>query len=106
MVLKMCEDYTVWRDLNFASLDIIDDGSVYQQISKLCSLVAANLIEASFSLPISYTRVLDRARTPIDLEAELYGTVGENLDFLISTNNLVGTEIFEIPRGRVVVFFV
>ena len=50
--------------------------------------------------------VLDRNRTIIDLAAELYGSVDDQLDFLINSNNLTGSEILELPRGREIVYYV
>ena len=32
--------------------------------------------------------------------------IDENLDFLINSNNLTGSEILELPRGREVVYYV
>jgi hypothetical protein len=50
--------------------------------------------------------VLDRPRTIIDLAAELYGSVDDKLDFLISSNNLTGDQILELQRGQVISYYV
>ena len=40
-----------------------------------------------------------------DLDAELYGSVDDRLDFLIESNGLTGSEILELPRGRAIVYY-
>ena len=50
---------------------------------------------------------LDRARTIIDLSAELYGRVDDRtLNFMIDSNRLTGSEILELPRGRSILYYV
>jgi hypothetical protein len=105
-ILAMCEEWVAWRDLNLVSLSEIDTGEMYQTVSRACSIAAGFLVEISFSLKQERSLVLVRARTLIDLEAELYGTIDSNLDFLITTNNLVGEEILEVPAGRTIKFYV
>jgi len=60
----------------------------------------------SFSLKQERSIVLDRARTIVDISAELYGEVDAQLDFLINSNNLSGSEILEVPKGREIVYYV
>jgi hypothetical protein len=49
--------------------------------------------------------VLDRARTIVDLAAELYGSVDDRLDFLINSNDLTGSEILELPANKVIKYY-
>lgn len=105
-VLVQLEDVTAWRDANFASLSEIDTGSAYQQLQEAVALTAGFLVEISFTLKQERSVVLDRPRTIIDLVAELYGSVDDQLDFLITSNDLTGSEILELPRGREIVFYV
>ncbi len=64
------------------------------------------MIEISFSLKAERRITLDRARTIIDLSAELYGEIDGSLDALINNNALSGSEIFELPRGRTIVYYI
>lgn len=95
-----------WRDQNFESLDEIDTGATYQPLLDTVAIAAGFLVEISFSLKQERAIVIDRARTIIDLVAELYGRVDEELDFFIKSNNLSGSEILELPKGRRLVYYV
>lgn len=95
-----------WRDTSFNTLGEIDTGEAYQQLQEAVAIAAGFLVEISFSLRQEKTLVLDRNRTVIDLVSELYGTLDDQLDFLITSNNLSGSEILELPRGRRIVYYV
>ena len=62
-------------------------------------------MEVSFSLVPERRIVLAKARTIVDLSAELYGQVDEKIDFLIRSNDLSGDEIHELPKGREIVYY-
>jgi len=106
IVLAQMDILTAWRDDNYEALSEIDTGGSYQQLLLAVSLAAGFLVEISFELRQERKVVLDRPRTIIDLVAEFYGTVDDELDFFISTNDLSGSEVLEVPRGREVVFYV
>jgi prophage DNA circulation protein len=95
-----------WRDENFESLGEIDTGASYQQLQEAVALAAGFLVEISFTLKQERTLTLDRDRSIIELVAELYGGIDEFLDFFISSNNLSGSEIIELPRGRKIVYYI
>lgn len=105
-VLAQFDNLVAWRDSMFADLDEIDTGETYQQLQEAVALTAGFLVEISFTLKQERRVVLDRARTIIDLAAELYGEVDPQLDFLIASNSLSGSEILELPRGREIVYYV
>jgi len=106
VVLAQFEAVAVWREGNFESLEEIDTGEAYQKLQEAVALTAGFLVEISFSLKQERSVVLDRARTIIDLAAELYGTIDTDLDFLINSNDLSGSEILELPKGREIVYYV
>lgn len=106
LILDQFDTLTNWRDQNFESLSQIDSSATYQNLQEAVSLAVGFLIQISFTLKQEHIIVLDRARTIIDLEVELYGTLDENLDFLIRTNNLSGSEILELPVGRSILYYV
>ena len=105
-ILDLASAVTVWRDANYESLGLIDTGGSYQQFQEAVALTAGFLVEISFSLKQERSIVLTHSRTIVDVVAELYGTVDEFLDFLITSNNLTGSEILELPAGKKIVYFV
>lgn len=105
-ILDQLAAVTAWRDDNYASLSEIDTGESYQKLLTAAALAAGFLVEISFSLKQERRITLDRARSIIDLAAELYGSVDDKLDFLIQSNSLTGSEILELPRGREIVYYV
>lgn len=100
------DDLVEWRDTNFDARTAIDTGESYQQLQQAVALAAGYLIEISFSLKQERRVTLTRARTAVDLVAELYGSVDDQLDFFIESNSLTGSEILEIPAGREIVYYV
>lgn len=105
-VLNQFQDVADWRDSNYDAIASIDTGEAYQKLQEAVALTAGFLVEISFTLKQERRIVLDRARTIIDLAAELYGSVDDQLDFLINSNRLTGSEILELPRGREIVYYV
>jgi len=94
-----------WRDLNIESLSLVDTGESYQKLQDAVAIAAGFLVQLSFSLQTEREIIIDRDRTIIDLAAELYGEVDPQLDFLISSNDLSGSEILEIPKGRKIKYY-
>lgn len=105
-LLSQFEAVAAWRDDGYTALDEIDTGSAYQQLQQAVALAAGFLVEISFTLKQERQIVLDRARTIVDLCAEIYGSVDDQLDFLINTNNLTGSDILELQRGRRILYYV
>lgn len=107
------DEAVAWRDQSFAEVQsiefggagIIDTGEAIQALQQAVALTAGFLIQVSFTLAAERRIVLDRARTIVDLSAELYGSVDDRLDFLINTNNLSGDEILELPVGKSIVYY-
>ncbi len=105
-VLTQLDDLVEWRDNEFQTLSEIDTGLSYQQLQEAVALTAGFLVQISFNLKQERSIILDRNRTIIDLVAELYGTVDDELDFFITSNTLTGSEILELPAGRELVYYV
>lgn len=106
-ILEQFDDLVVWRDNNFETLGEIDAGAPYQKLQEAVALTAGFLVQISFTLKQERRIILDRNRTIIDLSAELYGEVTpQQLDFLIQSNKLTGSEILELPRGREILYYV
>jgi prophage DNA circulation protein len=104
-ILAQADALTAWRDGRFADLDQVDTGEGYQALQEMVALCVGYLVEISFTLVPERATVLDRPRNIIELAAELYGSVDDRLDFLISTNHLTGSEIIEVPRGKRIVWY-
>lgn len=105
-ILDEFADITAWREANYAIIGAIDTGESYQQLQEAVGLAAGFLVEISFTLKQERSLVLTRNRTIIDLCAELYGAVDSVLDFFISSNDLSGDEILELPAGRKIVYYI
>lgn len=105
-ILDLADDVTVWRDANYESLSEVDTGTAYQQFQQAVALTAGFLVQISFSLKQERSIILVRARTIIDLAGELYGEIDDRLDFLIESNNLTGSEILELPKGKEIVYYI
>lgn len=105
-LLSNFEKVQAWRDDNYTIIEEIDTGELYQELQKTVSLAAGFLVEISFSLKQENSIILNRPRSIIDLSAEIYGSVDENIDFLINSNNLTGSEILELPRGKEIVYYI
>lgn len=105
-ILFEFERVQAWREENYASLGEIDIGTAYQQLQEAVALTAGFLVEISFTLKQERSVTLTFPRTMIDLVAELYGEIDGQLDFFMSSNNLTGSEILELPRGRELVYYV
>jgi hypothetical protein len=104
-LLAQADALTAWQDERYGDLEQIDTGEGYQLLQETVALAVGFLVEISFSLVPERVLVLDRPRSIIDLCAELYGSVDDRLDFLISTNRLSGSDILELPRGRRIVYY-
>lgn len=105
-LLDLLADVTDWRDANFDALGEVDTGAAYQKLQSSVAIAAGFLVQISFTLKQERFVYVDRNRTALDLTAELYGNVDDFLDFFIQTNDLTGSEILEIERGRRIVYYV
>jgi len=106
LILEQFEAVSAWKDANLTELELIDTGAAYQQLQDAVAVTAGFLVEISFSLKQERRIKLDRARTIVDLSAELYSSVDDKLDFLINSNDLSGSEILELPKGKEIVYYV
>jgi len=98
-ILIQFDEVVAWRDNNFESLEEIDTGSAYQQLQEAVALTAGFLVEISFTLKQERRLKLVRNRTIIDLVGELYGSVDDQLDFFINSNDLSGSEHIRNTKG-------
>jgi hypothetical protein len=113
LISELADSTVIWRDDCFDALSTIpaigasqvDLGGSYQAMQDVVALVTGFLVQVSFQVIPERRLVLDRARTIVDVAAELYGSVDDRLDFLISSNDLTGSEILELPAGKVVKYY-
>jgi hypothetical protein len=103
-----------WRDGGFEAVGgldgvspgRVDTGSSYRALQTAVALAQGALIETAFNLLPERRIVLGRARTVVDLAAELYGSVDARLDYLIETNDFTGDQLHELEAGTVVRYYV
>ena len=105
-ILLVFDAYVIWRDANYTRLELDDTGDMYAELLTTVLLTVGFLVQLSFSLSTEKRIVLVRPRSMIELVAELYGEVDDKLDFFINSNDLSGSEILELPRGREIVYYV
>ncbi len=105
-ILNQMDAVTVWREANFAALGDTDIGTAYTALQSAVAFAAGYLVQISFTLRQERAITLVRARTFVDLVAELYGNIDSELDFFITSNELTGSEILELPVGRKIVYYV
>ena len=105
-ILEIFDEVNTWIEETTTELGIIDTGESYQRLQKAVALTAGYLVEISFTRRKERKVVLTRDRSIVDLVAELYGSVDDTLDFFITSNDFSGSEIFEVPRGREVLYYV
>lgn len=96
--------YLRWTEQAAAALDTPNANGSDSDIQEAAALAAGGVVARSFDLTLEYRRTLDRARAVVDLVAEVYQDLGRVDDF-ITSNNLTGSEILELPRGRQIVYY-
>lgn len=112
-IFEIFDATVIWRDEGFDALSTIDAvgpslvdlGGSFQALQDAVALAAGFLVQVSFDVIPERRIVLDRARTIVDLAAELYGSVDDRLDFLIASNDLTGSEILEVPANKVIKYY-
>jgi hypothetical protein len=113
-IQEQFDAFVEWRDAGLSAVGELpeistkqtDPGGSLQALQAAAALAVGFLVQTSFGLVPERAIVLDRPRTIIDLCAELYGTTSnEKLDLLISSNDLTGDEILELPFGTKISYF-
>lgn len=93
-------------DTDNDSVGVVDDGTDISAYTTAMTNVMDSILQIMMDLPQQRAIILDRNRTIIDLAAEIYGQIDEKLDELIYQNNIIGLELFELKRGRKIVYLV
>lgn len=104
-LLQGMDEHVAWSDDGYPILDQVDTGENYQALQQLVSVTAGFLVQTSFQLAAERRITLSRPRTLLDLAAELYGQVDEQLDRMIDDNAFTGDEILMLPTGTTVVYY-
>lgn len=103
VLLEYFDAIGAWRDLRPSTVD--DIGSDYAELLEQTAAGAAEILRGSFNLAQERAVILDRDKTIVELTYQFYQTE-EKLDQLINTNQLTGSEILLVPRGRRLVYYV
>lgn len=105
-VQETIEAWGTWRDsVGEALTSRVDPPEPYTSATAVFGLVAGALIDASFSVQQERSYTVREVTNPIELAAELYGDLSK-LDQLITTNDLGGDFLVDIPPGRVIKYYV
>ena len=114
-LLDQMDLYDAWSDANYVAIngdEIIptpvntQQGDSTDALRRAIALSAGYLIKLSFSLARARAYTTQGPRNFIELCAELYGTIDDEvLDFFIASNKFTTDELLEIPAGREVVFY-
>lgn len=108
---RQWDDFVRWRDEKYGALSgfglqALDVSSSHGALYAAVSRCLGHLVSTSFGLAIERRITLGRPRQLIELAGELYGNVDNaTLDRLIRENDLTGSEILEIPKGRTIAYF-
>ena len=81
----------------------------YSVAARMNALTVAYLLRASFDLKVEKRFVLTRARNPVTVTIEEYGSLGEDdlfLDLFNASNKIQGNEFIMMPKGRALVVYV
>lgn len=108
------DDAVEWRDRGFAAVGgmagvtagRVDTGTAYRALQTAVALAQGALVTSAFDLLPERRIVLGRARSIVDLAAELYGSVDSRLDYLVETNDLTGDQLHELAAGTVIKYYV
>ncbi len=105
-IISMFDSLVAWRDDVMVVNDIADTGIAYSALQNATAITIGFLVEISFTLKTEKRITLGRPRSIVDLVSELYGVVDDELDFFITSNDLSGSEIIELPRGKTVAYYI
>jgi enamine deaminase RidA (YjgF/YER057c/UK114 family) len=107
-IIELLEMITEFSDTKVSQNVFVDsDSSAYLALNKLVQNSAQIILNAAFALPMRRTIKTDRDRQVIELCAELYGSIENDvIDQFITENNLNINEIELIPMGREVSYYV
>lgn len=97
-----------WEDSQNIDNDFyFDDSETYNNLLLLMGIIDGFIVDLSFSLKQERKITLKTSRNYIELCAELYGDItDDNLKLLVESNNLTLDEIFLLPKGRVIVYYI
>ncbi len=100
-------DYMDWKERNYQSVGVVDTGNAYQQLQNQTAIGASLIIDVSLSLKRQRSIVLDRNMFVIDFAYKYFGTTDNTaVEEVITLNGLDNSEIWTIPRGRVMAYYV
>lgn len=99
-------DYMTWKERNYSSVGAVDTGSSYQQLQNQTAITASLIIDLSLSLKSQRSFILDRDMALIDFTYQYWGTTDNTaIEEAIKLNGFDNSEIFTIPRGRLVKYY-
>lgn len=100
------DNYMTWKERNYASVGTLDTGLGYDDLQNQVAIASSLIIDLSFSLKRQKTVILDRDMFLIDYAYRYFGTTdNEAVEEVITLNDLNNSEIWTIPKGRLMFFY-
>ena len=99
-------NYMTWKEASYLSLEAVDTGQGYQSLQEQTALTASALINIALSLQSQRSIILDRDMFLVDFAYRYFGsTDNDEVENVITLNDLNNSEIFTIPKGRIMKYY-
>ncbi|WFS86267.1 DNA circularization protein [Vibrio phage vB_VhaS_MAG7] len=100
-------EYVEWKERNFASVSIEDEGAGYEALLDHVTKTVGSVIESASSLQRYRNVVLERDMLVLDFAYQYFGTSdSDTVEKVILLNGLDNSDIFTIPKGRLMRYLV
>lgn len=103
-LLESLDAYTLWRESNPFLNDPKYRG-VYEAVLRFVVFIASSMVRLSFNLKKEVLVITDREHSPLDLCFECYGSMSD-IERFLAHNAIEGMEMFNIPIGRKIVYYI
>jgi hypothetical protein len=101
------DNYMLWKERNYASVSTLDTGLGYDNLQNQVAIASSLIIDLSFSLKRQKSVILDRDMFLIDYAYRYFNsTDNAAVEEVIALNDLNNSEIWTVPRGRLMRYYV
>lgn len=101
------DNYMTWKERNYASVGTLDTGLGYDNLQNQVAIASSLIIDLSFSLKRQKAVILDRDTFLIDYAYKYFGTTDNAaIEEVIKLNDLNNSEIWTIPKNRLMRYYV
>ncbi|AUR86604.1 DNA circulation [Vibrio phage 1.087.A._10N.261.45.F9] len=100
-------EYVEWKERNFASVSIEDEGAGYEALLDHVTKTVGSVIQSASSLQRYRNVVLERDMLVLDFAYQYFGTSdSDTVERVILLNGLDNSDIWTIPKGRLMRYLV